>query len=80
LISKNKELEQFAFIAAHDLQEPLKSLISYAQLIQDEYEGKLDDDMDTYIKYMVKSSHRMQDLVKGLLDYSRIGKEKNLLQ
>jgi light-regulated signal transduction histidine kinase (bacteriophytochrome) len=76
LFIQNKELEQFAYITSHDLQEPLRSLICFTELIQNEYKNKLDEQADTYLDFIAKSSNRMQELVKGLLDYSRIGKEK----
>ena len=75
---QNKELEQFSYIASHDLQEPLRTLISFAELLKDEYSGKLDENADIYLNYILQSSGRMQNLVKGLLDYTRIGKEREL--
>ncbi|OFX58129.1 MAG: hypothetical protein A2046_10370 [Bacteroidetes bacterium GWA2_30_7] len=78
LIRMNKELEQFAYITSHDLQEPLKSLISFTQLIQAEFGGKFDADFEQYFYFIRKSSERMKLLIKGLLDYSRIGKNKEL--
>lgn len=78
LISQNSELEQFTFIASHDLQEPLRTLISFSNLLQEECKGKINEQTDIYLDFIEKSSTRMQKLVKGLLDYSRIGKEKNI--
>ncbi|RVT80040.1 PAS domain-containing protein [Flavobacterium sufflavum] len=75
---QNKELEQFTYITSHDLQEPLRSLVCFTELFEKEFSGKLDGNGDIYIDFISKSSRRMQDLVKGLLDYSRIGKEKQL--
>ena len=75
---QNKELEQFSYIASHDLQEPLRTLISFAELLKEEYSGKLDENADIYLNYILQSSGRMQNLVKGLLDYTRIGKEREL--
>ncbi len=75
---QNKELEQFSYIASHDLQEPLRTLISFAELLKDEYSGKLDENADIYLNFILQSSGRMQSLVKGLLDYTRIGKEREL--
>lgn len=72
---KNQELEQFAFIASHDLQEPLRSLISFTDILESEYKGKIDEDFDQYIAFISQSSRRMKELVSGLLDYSRIGKQ-----
>ncbi|HTG66942.1 MAG TPA: ATP-binding protein [Flavobacterium sp.] len=78
LKSQNKELEQFTYITSHDLQEPLRSLVCFTELFEKEFTGKLDGNGDLYIDFISKSSRRMQELVKGLLDYSRIGKEKQL--
>ncbi|OFY24941.1 MAG: hypothetical protein A2W98_03960 [Bacteroidetes bacterium GWF2_33_38] len=78
LDNQNKELEQFAYITSHDLQEPLNSLKCFAELIQNDYKNKIDEQTHTYIDFISKSSNRMQELVKGLLDYSRIGKEKEI--
>jgi PAS domain S-box-containing protein len=75
---QNKELEQFTYLASHDLQEPLRTLISFSGLIKEEYTGKLDEELSQYIDFIYQSSNRMQDLVKGLMDYSRIGKIKEL--
>lgn len=78
LKNQNKELEQFTYIASHDLQEPLQSLISFTELLEKEFTEKLGDNGQFYIDFISKSSKRMQLLVKGLLDYSRIGKEKKV--
>lgn len=75
---QNHELEQFAFISSHDLQEPLNSIMSFAELLQTEYTPKLDQDAATYLNYIILSSKRMSDLINGLLVYSRIGKERKL--
>lgn len=77
LVRQNKELEQFAYIASHDLQEPLRTISSLTQLIAKEYTGKLDSRADQYLKYTVEASQRMSDLIKGLLIYSRIGRAKS---
>jgi PAS domain S-box-containing protein len=69
-----QEIEQFTYIASHDLQEPLRTLTSFTQLIQEEYAGKLDEDGNKYIEFISKSAGRMSSLVKGLLDYSLLGK------
>lgn len=70
-----KEIEQFTFIASHDLQEPLLTLINCASLIQEEYAGKLDEDGNMSIDYITRAATRMRSLVKGLLDYALLGKE-----
>ncbi len=73
LKSKNKELEQFSYITSHDLQEPLRTVLSFIDVIQDDYGDKLDPDMSMYLKYISDASTRMSNLIKSLLDYSRIG-------
>jgi PAS domain S-box-containing protein len=75
---KNKELEQFAYISSHDLQEPLQTLLSVSNTINEEYKGKLDAKADTYLSFINQSASRMQELVRGLLNYARIGKSEEL--
>lgn len=75
---KNIELEQFAYIASHDLQEPLRTTSSFVELLQSDYKGKLDEDGDKYLTYIAQASDRMKVLIKDLLEYSRIGKKKEI--
>jgi len=73
--NKNKELEQFTYIASHDLQEPLRSITSFIELLHMEYSEHYDENAELYFNFILKSTSRMRDLIKGLLDYSRIGNE-----
>jgi len=76
LSRSNKELEQFAFAASHDLQEPLRMVASFLKLISNRYEGKLDKDMDDYIHFAVDGAVRMKRLIDDLLSYSRVGRQE----
>jgi light-regulated signal transduction histidine kinase (bacteriophytochrome) len=70
----NEELQQFAYVASHDLQEPLRTITSFSQLLAARYRGKIDDDANEFLDYIVNSAHRMSDLLNGLLTLLRLRK------
>jgi signal transduction histidine kinase/ligand-binding sensor domain-containing protein len=80
LEKKNKELEQFVYIASHDLREPLRTTSGFVELFQKQYKGKLDKKADTYLGYITQAAGRMTMLIDDLLDYSRIDSKKELQQ
>ncbi|KXX70538.1 hypothetical protein AVL50_08555 [Flammeovirga sp. SJP92] len=75
---KNKELEQFNYVASHDLQEPLNTINSFSLLLNKQYKGAIDEKADKYLDFITQASNRMSALVKALLDYGRIGHNLNL--
>jgi PAS domain S-box-containing protein len=75
---KNKEIEQFVYIASHDLQEPLFTVTNLVEFFQTEYQHLFDENANTYLNFIIQATDRMKKLIKNLLDYSYLGSEKKL--
>jgi PAS domain S-box-containing protein len=75
---KNEEIEQFSYVASHDLQEPLNNLKSLTQIMKENYGEKIDEEGKDYLDFMAQSTTRMEELINGLLQYSRLGRDKKM--
>ena len=76
----NEELQRFAYVASHDLQEPLRTVASFTQLLERRYKGKFDSEADEFMNYIVEAALRMKEQINGLLEYSRISTNANKLK
>jgi len=74
LTRSNQELSQYAYVASHDLQEPLRTISNYVGLLEEKYDGQTDEETQMYMRFVVKAAATMKNLIKHLLDFSRIGR------
>ena len=80
LVRVNKELEKFAYVASHDMQEPLRTITSYIQLLQSKLKGNLDEESAEFMDFVTGASQRMRNIIIDLLEYSRIGRSERPLE
>jgi len=80
LVSENKELEHFAYIASHDLNEPIRTIHSFIEIIKDEYHDPDNQELNEYFSFIDASSNRMRNMINGISNYARLGKSKNFEQ
>jgi|GEM_PF-7102050 len=80
LVRSNEDLESFAYAASHDLQEPIRNIVRYSQLISRRYQGKLDADADTFLNFIVEAGWQLHHLINGVLAFSRIGNSNRPFQ
>lgn len=79
LEQKNKELTEFAYIASHDLKEPLRTISAYTNIIEKQYKGQLNEKADKMLNFVTAAADRMKSLIDDLLDYSKIGQDKEMI-
>lgn len=80
LTQSNEELERFAYICSHDMQEPVRMMYSYSEILEQDYAANLDEEAQKYLKFIASSAHHMQKMVSDILTFSRIGRETPALE